>query len=186
MFQECVADTSIRAVIPCPAGGVILLMAYPGMRIGVDGRASIDPELCASTFQALTAVSCERLYRLIEPSERIEPGDALVEQDAMHAKLVVCQFPIQDYSVPSAAMCRALSEDKAARDHLWATGAGLALHCHAGAGRSGLVAALLLAEQGLSIEDAVMHVRRYHADAIETEAQMAWLHATLGSVVTRD
>ena len=49
---------------------------------------------------------------------------------------------------------------------------------------AGLVAALLLAEQGLSIEAAIIHVRQYHAEAIETEAQMAWLQSTLGSLAT--
>jgi hypothetical protein len=164
--------------------GAIILLAYPGMIIGVDGRACIDPEQCASTFQALASAPCERLYRLIEPGERIEPGDSRIRQDAMHAKIVIGDFPIQDYSVPSASVCQAIWEDKPARDHLWANGSGLALHCHAGAGRSGLVAALLLAEQGLSIEAAIIHVRQYHAEAIETEAQTAWLQSTLGSLAT--
>lgn len=169
------ADTSIRAVLPCPRGGSLALLAYPGLSLGIDGVAIIHPDILRSTFAALSALGCQRLYRLIEPSERLQPADQLVEDMAAAAGYVVRSLPIRDYSIPDFKTLMDLRHDRAARQALWGSGGCLALHCHAGAGRSGLIAAWLLMEQGLTVTDAIDQVRTHHPEAIETDAQVDWL-----------
>ncbi len=50
-------------------------------------------------------------------------------------------------------------------------GERIAIHCRGGIGRTGLVAALILVERGLSGEDAIRRVRAARPGAIETRAQ---------------
>ena len=48
---------------------------------------------------------------------------------------------------------------------------GVAVHCGAGLGRTGVVIAAYLVHQGQTVRDAVAHVRRLRPGSIETEEQ---------------
>jgi len=87
--------------------------------------------------------------------------------------LTVVPFAIDDMSVPS---------DLAAFDgfvaHVASSyqgGATVAVHCRAGLGRSGLVAACLLVHLGASAETAISCVRAARPGAIETPEQEAFV-----------
>ncbi len=83
-------------------------------------------------------------------------------------------FPIEDFGVPAAAeegLWRALADElHAALD----AGEGVLLHCRGGLGRSGMVAARLLAERGAAGAEAVARVRANRPGAVETDAQELW------------
>ena len=49
------------------------------------------------------------------------------------------------------------------------------VHCAAGLGRTGMLAAMLLTELGVSPTDAIRRVRAARPGAIETEAQAAFV-----------
>ena len=61
------------------------------------------------------------------------------------------------------------------RSDLPTRGGTVAFACQYGAGRSGLMAAYVLLQCGMRLEDAVATVRDHFAEAIESEIQMTWL-----------
>ncbi len=83
------------------------------------------------------------------------------------------RYPIADYGTPGDAPAwRVLADGlRAALDR----GERLVIHCRAGLGRSGMIAARLLVERGLPVETAIAAVRRARPGAIETSGQEAWI-----------
>ena len=77
-------------------------------------------------------------------------------------------FPIQDMRVPrlsdAAALCLSLGR---AIDR----GETVALHCHAGLGRTGTMLACLAVQRGLGAQEAIDRVRTVRRGAIQTEGQ---------------
>ena len=53
-------------------------------------------------------------------------------------------------------------------------GRGVAVHCRAGIGRSGMVALRLMIEAGEAPDDALARLRTVRPCAVETTAQMHW------------
>lgn len=84
--------------------------------------------------------------------------------------LQVMTFPIPDYRVPSKPELQQLLTRTI---QLARAGHHLAIHCHAGIGRTGLVAACLAkAVLGLSGRAAIQWVRRYIPGAVESPTQI--------------
>ncbi len=80
-------------------------------------------------------------------------------------------LPIVDVSVPDAAFERQWrTAGEGLRGRL-RTGGDVLLHCRGGLGRSGMIAARLLAELGMNPGDAIKVVRAARAGAIETARQ---------------
>ena len=79
--------------------------------------------------------------------------------------------PLVDFGVPDAAFERAWERLGAELRGLLGEALGLALHCRAGLGRSGTIAARLLIELGLDPAEASARVRAARPGAIETAAQ---------------
>jgi protein-tyrosine phosphatase len=85
-------------------------------------------------------------------------------------------FPIMDYGAPTdgEGAWPGLSADIAA---VLDAGGAVLLHCAGGKGRSGMVAARVLAERGLLPGVAIAAVRQVRPGAIETPGQEAWAAA---------
>lgn len=166
--------TDLRALIPYPLGGHLALCAYPGLMIDPTGALAILPERLQATVQQLQDTNCRALYRLIEANERLS-DDALILDAAQTASIACVDFPIADYHTPSASVIAALTEDAPRRQAIWAKNQCLAIHCHAGAGRSGLIAAWLCMDAGMTASQAITHVRQFHPEAVETAMQEQWL-----------
>lgn len=80
-------------------------------------------------------------------------------------------LPIQDVDVPDAAFeAMWVYAGLRLRDHL-RRGRRVLLHCRGGLGRSGMIAARLLAELGWNAADAMAAVRAQRPGAIQTSAQ---------------
>lgn len=86
-------------------------------------------------------------------------------------------LPIRDFCVPDAAFEAAWPGVAPALHAVLAAGGRVLLHCRGGLGRSGMVAALMLIEQGQMAEAAIAAVRAARPGAVETEAQERWLKA---------
>jgi protein-tyrosine phosphatase len=92
------------------------------------------------------------------------------------ANLTWAHMPIPDYGAPGESFAEPWS--KLGLPGRLASGENWAVHCFAGLGRTGLVAAHVLIEAGSSPDDAIAQIRREHApEAIETEVQVDYLHA---------
>jgi hypothetical protein len=138
--------------------GRLLAGAYPGLR---------------DRIGALQAAGVTRFVDLTGPR------DALPSYAPSWA--VRTNFPIEDFGVPSATAMRSALDAIAAA---LAADERVYLHCRAGIGRTGTVAACWLIEQGLAPDDALALLRRkFQASAQsfggqtspENEAQRAFV-----------
>src|SRR5262249_57613282 len=92
-------------------------------------------------------------------------------------------LPIPDGSVPSEAF-EGLWREQAGRFHASLKRGGRVLvHCRGGLGRSGMVAARLLVESGMTPEKAIVAVRQIRPRANETPGQEAYVHPRRGAGV---
>ncbi|WP_306223087.1 protein-tyrosine phosphatase family protein [Bosea beijingensis] len=152
--------------------GALLLGPCPGRRKEALDEASLQAVL-TEDLSRLTEMGANGLLSLVEAKEL--PGGLDGFATAVRAvKMEWTHLPIPDYGVPDAVFMtgwRRLDLARRLRE-----GESWAIHCRAGLGRTGTIAALLLVESGMSAADAVAHIRREHdAAAVETEAQEKFL-----------
>ncbi len=84
------------------------------------------------------------------------------------------QFPIADVSVPASRT--ATLELVNTLDELLSKGRNVGIHCLAGVGRSGMIAACLLMMRGLSPEEALEEVSNTRGVIVpQTDEQREWL-----------
>jgi hypothetical protein len=154
-----------------PGRGRIGFAPYPGR-----GPGGLDADL--ATIRAWGAAA---LLTLVEPAELVGLGLADLGRRARALGLDWYHLPIQDFGAPDPvfeASWRSLGP--ILMGHL-AAGRSVLIHCRGGLGRSGMIAARLLVEQGMAPEQAIRHVRLARPGAIETAAQEAHVRACAGA-----
>ena len=107
--------------------------------------------------------------------EEDEEINLLAEQEVCEGLgLQFIQFPIDDVSVPASSA--ATLELVNALDESLSKGHNVGIHCRAGVGRSGMIAAGLLMMGGLSPEEALAEVSNARGVIIpQTDEQREWL-----------
>lgn len=151
------------------AAGFLLILPYP------TGPAEPHAE-------QLVRAGVAALVSLLPAAEAARLGcDLAALRRACAARgILFGHAPIADFGVPGAVFEAAWSERARALSERLRAGCGVAVHCRAGLGRSGLVAARLLVELGLAPEEAIDRVRAARPGAIETALQEAHLRALAG------
>ncbi len=86
-------------------------------------------------------------------------------------------LPIRDRDVPGAGFEQQWAEGGEALRARLRSGFNVLVHCMGGLGRAGTIASRLLIELGWEAGDAVSEVRRVRPGAIETSAQLDFVHA---------
>jgi atypical dual specificity phosphatase len=85
------------------------------------------------------------------------------------AGLLLFHVPMEDMEAPETDQLeRCLSAIQRANDRQM----GLAVHCAAGMGRTGVVLACYFVQQGLTADNAIARVRRLRPGSIETDEQV--------------
>lgn len=176
---ECRLDKSAArpaSIIALPGiAGKLVLAPCPGLwrgrlLLGADSMLSLAQDL-----DHLARLGAGGLLSLVEAHE-LPCEKELFSMAVRDAGLEWAHAAIPDYSAPTAAF----AEDwqRLALLRRLAAGENWAIHCKAGLGRTGTVAALLLIESGLEADAAIAKVRHEHAaGAIETPAQVEYLIA---------
>lgn len=160
------------AVVPTPGGGVIGLAMAPGKRqpdaITGPWERDIDAD-----FTAIVEFGAHAVVTLMETSELTGvaiPADK-VRAAAAQRGIGWVHWPIVDFAAPDATFEAAWAREAAAVCDQLAGGGRVLVHCRGGRGRSGLVAARLLIELGVSNADAFAAVRAAQPLAMETTVQ---------------
>lgn len=150
-------------------GGSLSIMAKP-----------VAGEWIEDEFANIAALGITCVVSLLEPSEALELGlqneQALVEKNGMLFK----HFPIPDRGVPSSEalyseLMQCLYQDAA-------SGHNVVIHCRAGIGRAGMVAAGVLLHCGFAPLDAFAHISKVRGIEVpDTQEQIDWVsrHFTL-------
>jgi len=153
-------------------GGTLGLVCCPGHRLT---PRSVVPYLSAvpRDFDTIAEFGARFLVTLMEPAELDRVGlRPQIIAEAMSARGISwLHLPIRNLSVPNADFdWRWQTAGTDLRDCLGA-GGRVVLHCYAGLGRTGTIAARLLVEHGMVPSAAIASVRRARPGAIETWEQ---------------
>jgi ADP-ribosyl-[dinitrogen reductase] hydrolase len=158
------AELTVIADVPLSKGVVGLMRCPGGGQHALEGDISLIRDWGADLV--ITLMESEELARL--------GLNRLGAAFAAHG-LRQCHLPIRDFDVPGAetlALWRALSPDV---HTLLERDGRVLIHCRGGLGRSGTMAALVLIEHGIPVDQAINQIRAARPGAIETPAQEAWL-----------
>jgi len=127
--------------LPCSVSG----------RLWVCGKRFVGPDPEA----ALDAVGAIAIVCLCELAELEDHYPGYVEWLTINQPARALWHPVPDLHAPDLGEALVLWSDLQRR---LAAGEGLLVHCGAGIGRAGTVAAGLLVELGATVDDAVAHV----------------------------
>ena len=113
--------------------------------------------------EALAALKALGVRALLSLSEEPVPAEMLARFDLQAAHL-----PITDFSAPTM---RQIEQAIALINHFLEDGLPVAIHCHAGIGRTGTILACYLVSQGATAEEAIRRVRAVRPGSVETSGQ---------------
>ncbi len=153
----------------------MVLLSCPGVRFFPSGKA-VTVSFLKDDLQRLRDLGVRMLLSCLS-----EPELTLGKQcfgDAVAACGIEWrQIAIPDMQPPGAELASEIEAAFAAARVYFASGHPIAIHCMAGLGRTGTIAACLAMTYGLSVAEAIAFIRRAHdRDAIETVEQVAYLH----------
>jgi len=146
---------------------------------GKKQRGAMTGDWCrdlALDFEVIQAWGATVIVNLIEDHEMV----ALDVQDTVQhvpAGIQYMRLPIPDFGVPSPAWHEQWHLESPLLLGRLRRGESILLHCKGGLGRTGMIAARILAELGRSPDDAIKAVRQARAGTIETGEQEAYVRA---------
>jgi protein-tyrosine phosphatase len=145
--------------LPLDLPGRLFRCAMPFSAYDPDGRA-LDEFRTRQVTVVVVLAEADECDRIAGHDLRRVYADAGLE---------IVDFPIKDFGVATEDELRRVVERVLARLR---GGRNVAVHCHAGKGRAGTIAACVVREVlGLPGDDAIAWVRRHVPGAVETSAQ---------------
>lgn len=128
----------------------------------------------AEDFQHLRAQGMNAVVSLLESAEYELLGitDYAAEAEAQNIEVVTC--PVPDRCAPDDT--GAFNETVQLVLSKLLDSQNVVLHCRGGLGRAGTLAACLLVQMGLEADTAIQKVREARPGAIETGAQVEFIH----------
>jgi hypothetical protein len=128
----------------------------------------------ADEFSGLAELGIRNVISLLEYGEAVELGLADESSYCAGAGIAFYSFPIRDRGIRASP--EALSALACETYHGCAGGGSTLIHCRAGIGRSGLVAAAVLLHCGLDVDDAFARISLARGVPVpDTQEQRQWL-----------
>ena len=129
----------------------------------------------AAALDTLQGAGAEALITLM-PAGEMEQNQA-TELPALCAArhLEWFHLPVADEQVPQDDFAAAWAQARERIQALLGAGRSIAIHCKGGSGRTGLIAARILIDRGLSRGEAVAMVQALRPKAIQHPAHAAWI-----------
>ena len=156
--------------VETPGGGRIGMCACPGgRRIRVAGT-DIEADL-ARDLDTLCAADATGLVSLIEQEEFEILRITTLPMRSQNLGLWWQHLPIRDMGAPNEDFEQRWQLEGTRLRGLLRQGSSLALHCWAGLGRTGTIAARLLVELGIPPVTAIQRVRKARIGAIQSPEQ---------------
>jgi protein-tyrosine phosphatase len=156
--------------ISCPLGGGMFLLSCPG-RQGVDdlGRKwnrNLDDDLHALSQENITG-----LITLLPLLEMQNYNVTELPEAVTRLGWYWWHWPIADRDVADYATVLQIQQTMPSLEKIWKDGHSIALHCAAGLGRTGTLAAQFLVAQGIEPDQAIARIRKIRPGSIETKEQ---------------
>lgn len=156
--------------IPVPGSvGCMGLVGCPGTRI--DKPPSGNRRLLQTDLDEIVNWGANGVLCLVEPHEltlnKVEGLPAAVQNAGMWWQ----HLPIIDMDIPNQEFENVWAVEGERIRHALRIGERVAIHCYAGLGRTGMIAARILVEFGVEPEQAIRRVRRENRRRIQNRAQ---------------
>lgn len=155
----------IASVETRPGWGRLLISRCPG-------RTDLDHDLDYD-LDAIQRAGAKAVVTLTTQEELDELGVAALGAAVVARGMDWLHLPIEDFGAPDAGWEETWREGGRLVRSMIRDGHSVHLHCRAGCGRSGMIAARLLAELGAEPGAAIARVRAARPCAVETEEQEA-------------
>lgn len=155
---------------------------YKATRIavpGTEGTLFIGPiPRDEQTLERLLDAGIDAVLTLATADELAEHGVANMRDIFLRHAVSWSHFPIRDFDIPTGENSAAWTGLETILVERLKAGGEILIHCRAGFGRSGMIAARLLMACGCSADDAVATIRTARPGTIETPEQLAWATRT--------
>ena len=159
-------------ILPLESGANLIFTPCPGTK-AVELQASLEQLASAGAVAILTLMPIEEMQR-----------NAVNDLPALCASLGLQWFhlPIEDDRAPEQAFQTSWQLAKGKIHALVESGKSIAIHCKGGSGRTGLVAAQILLERGVPLEQVIDKVRAVRPNALQLPAHQAYINQTAQEV----
>ncbi len=157
-----------------PRGGRIAMTHCPG-RNTVDAQGRQWQRILSDDLAAIQSANIRTVVSLISLSEMQKLGVPDLPTQVVQHQLQWLQLVIEDFGTPDLNALESWQQIKENVLAALARRETVLLHCAAGLGRTGMMAACLLVACGHTPASAIAQVRAARPGTIETEAQAAFI-----------
>ena len=177
MLGQAAAGAPLRIdTLPWPGAGAVGLCHFPG-RCGVDSRGRVWQRSIEADLQAIGRWGAAAVLSLVEAGEFSIYGVPDLGARVRASGMRWHHLPVPDMGVPPAQLFAPMQPQMRTVQDALARGERVLVHCAAGLGRTGTVAAALLVASGVEPQAAIARVREVRPGTLETAEQEAFVHA---------